>query len=86
MDNLDELFGGFGPWIVARCGRIDDMVADMLFNHFRNESVEGSPTSRDLLQNCCTIGLCLHRTFNRFQLAADASDPGQKLLLFRLSV
>ena len=86
MNNLDELFGGCGTRIVACCGRVDDMIADMVFNHFRDESVEGAPTGRDLLQNRCTIGLRLHGTFNRFKLAADASDPGQKLLFFRLGV
>jgi hypothetical protein len=86
VDNLDEPFGGLGSWVVAPCGRIDDMVADMLFNDFRDESVEGSPAGRDLLQNRCTIGLRLHGTFNGFQLAADAPDPGQKLLFFRPGV
>ena len=86
MDDLDELFGGLGAWIAAPCGRVDDMVANMFFNHFRDEPVEGSPTGHYLLKNRRTIGLGLHGTFNRFQLATDPSDPRQQLLLFRLSV
>lgn len=86
MDDLDELLGGLGTWIAAHCGRVDDMVADVVFNHLCDESIERASTGRDLLQNRSTIGLHLHRTFDRFELAAHASDPGQKLLLFCLRV
>jgi hypothetical protein len=86
VHDLDKLFGGLGARIAAPCRRVDDVVANMFFNHFRNESVEGSLTGHDLLKNCRTIGLRLHGTFNRLQLAADASDPGQKLPLFRFGV
>jgi hypothetical protein len=86
VDYLDELLSCLRPWIAARCGRVDDMVANMVFNHFGDEPVQRTSAGRDLLQNRRTIGLTLHGTFNRFQLAADASDPGEKLLLFRPSV
>lgn len=86
MHDLDKLLGGLGPWIAARRGRVDDVVANVVFNHLGDEPVERSATGHDLLKNGCTIGARLYGTFNRFQLAADASDPGQKLLLFRLSV
>jgi hypothetical protein len=77
VDDLDELFGGLGAWIVARSGRVDDMVADVFFNHFGHEPIERSSTGHDLLQDCRTIGFTFHGTFNRFQLAADASDARQ---------
>ena len=86
MHDLDKLLGGLGPWIAARCGRVDDVVANMVFNHLGDEPVESSATGHDLLKNRGTIGARLHGTFNRFELAANASDSGQKLLLFRLSV
>jgi hypothetical protein len=86
VDDLDELLGGLGTWIVARCGWVDDVVADVVFNHFGDEAIEGTSACGDLLQNRGTIGLHLHRTFHRLELSADASDPGQKLLLSRLGV
>jgi hypothetical protein len=86
VDNLDELLRGLRAWIIAGCGRIDDMFADMVLNHLRDQSVEGALARCYLLQNGCAPGLHLHRTLNGFQLATDASDPGQQLLLFRLDV
>jgi hypothetical protein len=86
VDDLDELFRGSGPWMVACRGRVNDMVANMVFNHLGDEPVQRSSTGRDLLQNRCTICLRLDGTFNGLQLATDATDPGQKLLLFSLSV
>lgn len=86
MDDLDEPFGGLGVWIAAPSGRVDDMVPDVFFNHFRDEPIERTSTGHDLLQNRRTIGFTLYSTFNRFQLSADASDSRQELLLFRLGV
>ncbi len=86
MDDLDKLLGGSGAWMAARCRRVDNVVADVFFNHFRDQPVKRSATGHDLLQNGRTIGFTLHGAFDRFQLAADAADPRQKLLLFRLSV
>jgi hypothetical protein len=39
VDDLDELLGGFGTRIIARCGRVDDMVADVFLNHLPDESI-----------------------------------------------
>jgi len=86
VDDLDELLRGPGTWIATRRGRVNNMVADMVFNHLRDESIERSPTGRDLLQNRCAIGPRLHCTLDRFQLAANASDPCQELLFFRFGV
>lgn len=86
MNDLDELLGGLGMWIATRCGRVDDMIADVVFNHLGDQSIERAATRRDLLQNRSATGLRLHRAFNRLELTADAADPGQKLLLFRPGV
>jgi hypothetical protein len=86
VDDLDELLRGLRAWIISGCGRIDDMFADMVLDHLRDQSVEGAPARGDLLQHRCALGLHLHRALNSFQLATDASDPGQQLLLFRLDV
>jgi hypothetical protein len=86
VDDLDELLGGSCTRITPGCGRVHDVIADVVFNYFRNEPVEGPPTRGDLLQNRCALRLHFNGAFNRFQLAADASDPGQQLLLFRLGM
>jgi hypothetical protein len=49
VDDLDELLGGLGARIVARRRRVDEMVANVVFDHLRNESVERTPTSGYLL-------------------------------------
>jgi hypothetical protein len=86
VDDLDELLSGLGTRIAARCGGVNDMVADVVFNHLRDESLERASTGRDLLQNRSTIGLHFHCALNGLELPACAPDPGQKLLLFRLGV
>jgi hypothetical protein len=62
------------------------VVANVVFNHLRDESLERASTGGDLLQNRGTIGLHFHCAFNSLELAAYAPDASQKLLFFRLSV
>src|SRR4029077_94004 len=86
MDDLDELLGGLSTWIVPRSRRVDDMLTDMVLDHLRDEAVERAATRGDLLQNRGTVGLHLHRTFNRFELSPNTSNPGQKLLFLCLGM
>jgi hypothetical protein len=74
VDDLDELLCGLRARIAAPGGRVDHMVADMVFDDLCDEPVERASTSCDLLQNRRTLGLRLHRAFNCLQLTADASD------------
>jgi high affinity Mn2+ porin len=82
VHDLNQLFGSLGTRIATRCGRVDEMVTDVVFDNFRDEAVERAPTRGDLLQDRRTLGLGLDSTLNRFQLAAYAPNPGQELLAF----
>lgn len=66
MHDLNQLFGSLGTRIATRCGRVDEMVTDVVFDNFRDEAVERAPTRGDLLQDRRTLGLGLDSTLNRF--------------------
>ena len=81
MNNLDQLLRGAGARIVPRRFRVDDMLPDMAFDHLGDEPVKGTAASGRLLQHRGAAGFLLKRTFNGVELATNAPDPVQQLLL-----
>lgn len=51
----------------------------MLFHHLDHQAIDSTSHCRNLLQNLGTAALSLQRSLQRFDLAADAAHPGQKL-------
>ena len=86
MNDLDELFGGLAAGIAGPCGRVHHMLANMAFDHFGDEAVERAAASGRLLEHRGAPGVLLERPFDRFELAADAPDTVQQLLLISKSM
>jgi hypothetical protein len=86
VDDLHQLLGGPGARIVPRRFRVDDMLADMAFDHLGDEPVEGAAAGGRLLQYGRTTGFLLQRAFDGIELAADAANPIEQLLLVFQSV
>ena len=77
MNDIDELFRGLGARIIARRGRVDEMVTNVVLDDLRDESIERPAASCDLLKDGRALGLGLDRTLDGLQLSAHASDAGQ---------
>jgi hypothetical protein len=75
MDDLDELFGRRHARIITVGPRVDDMLANVVFDHFRNKPVEGASTGRRLLQDIGTLLTGFDGALDGLYLAAQASDP-----------
>jgi hypothetical protein len=80
MDDLDQLFSGVRPRIIARRLRVDDMLADMILDDPGDEPVEGPTACRDLLQHGRAAGILLERALDGVELATDAANPVEELL------
>ena len=61
VDDPHKALGGLRVRIAAPRGRVDPMVADIVFDHLCDKPVERPSTGGDLPQNRRTLGLRVHR-------------------------
>ena len=57
--HVDELFGGAGGSVGLGCG-IDQMHADVIFDHFAHQTVDCAAGGRDELQDVATADFLVH--------------------------
>ena len=50
MDDLNELGGRRHAWVVALGPGVDDVLADVVLDHLRNEAIQGAPAGGGLLE------------------------------------
>jgi hypothetical protein len=72
MNDLDQFFGRHGLGSMTTQLGVDHMFADMILNHFGDESVQGPAAGGGLLQYTRTLVIRIDRSLNRFDLAAQA--------------
>src|SRR5579859_184437 len=81
VHDVDQLLAGvahlFGGVLVDR----HQMAADMILEHDRQEPVHGAAAGGDLLEDVDAAGFLLDGSFDRVELAAQAADSVEKLLL-----
>lgn len=83
MNDLDKLVSrAAGRLFVAV--RIDEMGADMVLKHYRQEPIHRAAATGYLLQDVDTPLLLLERPLDRFDLPLDAPDPVEQLLFSRM--
>ena len=72
MNDLDQFFGRHGLGGITTQFGVDHMFADMILNHFGDESVQRPAASGGLLQYTSALIIRIDRSLNRFDLAAQA--------------
>ena len=72
MNDVDQLVSRQGLGSVRAALRVDDMLSNMAFDHFSDETVECAPTRSGLLQNPCTLLVGLDRPLDGFDLAPQS--------------
>jgi len=78
MHDLDEFFSRRHPGVVTVGPRIDHVLANVVFDHFRNEPVHGASAGGGLLQNIGAFLAGFDGTLDRLDLTPQASDPIQE--------
>lgn len=86
MDDLHQLFRGLCARIVVRQRAIDEMLANMILDHFGDESVHRPTTGGGLLQDAGTLLLLLNRSLDRLDLAPDPLQTIEQLRLLSLNM
>jgi hypothetical protein len=79
--HIDQLFGTTHPLAVVAVLGIKDVRANVIFHHFRHETVHGAASGRDELQHLGALDLPLQSALNRFNLAAQAAHAIEELAL-----
>jgi len=72
MNDLDQFFGRRGLGSITTQLGVDHMFADMILNHFGDESVQRPAASGGLLQYTSALIIRIDRSLNRFDLAAQS--------------
>ena len=87
MDDREELLGSF---LLVSCGLamwIKHMMPHMTFDDFRHQPSERSPTRGDGVEDATAVLLLrLDGSFDGFDLAFDAPDPADELLLLEMEM
>ena len=87
MDDREKLLGGF---LLVRCGlamRIEHMVPHMAFDDLRHQTSERSTTRGDGVEDATAVLLfSFNRSFDGFDLAFDAPNSADELLLLEMEV
>ncbi|MBB5407466.1 hypothetical protein HDG34_001398 [Paraburkholderia sp. HC6.4b] len=79
MNDFDELVSRAAGRLFVDFG-IDEMRADMLLEHYRQQAIHRAATTGYLLQDVDASTLFLKRPLDGFDLPLDAADPVEKLL------
>jgi hypothetical protein len=84
--HVDQLFGGAARFgLGLQCG-INQMHADMIFDHFAHQTVDCTPGSGDELQDVGTADFLVKRPLDSLDLPANAPHAVQELGLLSDSV
>jgi hypothetical protein len=86
VNNLDEFFGGQGLPSLRSGACIDDVFANMVFDHLGNEPVQGSTAGRCLLEDSGALIFRLDGSLDRLDLTAQPSEAIQQFGFFRRHV
>src|SRR5580704_4405888 len=81
VDDVNQLSGGVGVESLGVFVRIDQMRADVVLNHFGEETVDRAPASGDQMHDLLAAFFLVERPHNRFDLSANAARPIQEFLL-----
>jgi hypothetical protein len=73
-DYIDEFICSPGPRRVLPHSGVENMKPDMTFDQFSHQSVQGTTTSGDLLEQISTLMLTSKRPFNCFNLSANPAN------------
>jgi len=61
---------------------VDEMGPDVVFDHLGHQAGDAAANARDHVHDALAFGLFGQRPLDRFDLAANAADPGEQLFLF----
>jgi hypothetical protein len=82
VHDLDQLSGSLGIKRIGISGGIDQMGADVIFDHLHQQAIDRPPAPGNLMHDLRATRLAVERALNGFHLPANAAHPVQKLLLF----
>ena len=82
MNDLDERFGGKCLRRVAAGSRIDHVFSNVVLDHLRDETVQGTATRGCLLKDRGTFIVRVDGTLHRLDLPTHAFETIQKLGFF----
>ena len=82
MDNIDQLVSCLRMRIVSWLAWIDNVLTNVILDHFGNEAVQRAAARRRLLQHPNTFNLGFHRALNGINLAAQPFKPVEKFCFF----
>jgi hypothetical protein len=85
-DYFEQLLGSLGVKCARMLLRVDQVCVDVILNHFRHQSRDRPPRTRDQVHDLFTAGLGIERTLNSLDLTPDAAYPRKELLLFTNSM
>jgi len=86
MYDFHEFLGGGHSRVVGSGARIYHMLANVILDHFRDESIERTAARGRLLQDVCTLDIGVDRPFDRLDLAAQPLDAVQEFHFFSSDV
>src|SRR5262245_364292 len=79
--DLDEFVASLYPPALGLVSRVQDMHADVIFDHLRHQAVDRAANTGDQLEDIGTADFLIERAFHRFELASDASHAVEELNL-----
>jgi hypothetical protein len=75
VHDFNQFFRPRHPRIIGTRARIDHVLANMVFNHFGDKTVEGASARRRLLKYIGALPIGFDCSFDRLNLAAQPLDP-----------
>jgi hypothetical protein len=84
MDNVHQFFRRPGAGIILRQVAVDEMLADMVLDHFGDEAIERTPARGGLLQDLSAFPFLAYCPFDCLDLAPDPFEAVQQLGLLSL--
>ena len=82
MHDVDEFVRRCRAWVVWAGVRVDHVLANMVFDDFRYESVERAPAGSGLLQNVGAFLIGVDGALDGFDLTPQTLDAVTELGLF----
>jgi hypothetical protein len=82
VHDIDQLFCRRYPRIIGPRARINHMLANVVFDHFGDKTIESASAGRRLLEYISAFPIGLDCSFDRLNLTAQPLDPIQQLCFF----
>lgn len=86
VDDVYKLLGGKSPRVVFRQRRVDEVFANVVFDHFGDEAVKRASACCCLLEDARALLFLLNRALDGLDLAADSFQSIQELGLLERDV